>query len=152
MDDILDSFLDGDIYMKITILSPYLISILSFLLTILIKTRLENSVSYEYLKTQKSSSIGRLLATWITKPRDFESDQEYQQYNELNALLFELVLWLPDKTLLKELLKRLKNKPDAKPTLDLLLDCRPLIQKRSIKNSTGEISIDDLTYFTKDEN
>lgn len=144
MNNIFDAFLDGDFWTKVTILSPYLFSILSFLLSVLVKTRLENSVSYEYLKTQKSSNVGRLLATWITKPRDFKSKEEYLQYNELNALLFELILWLPEKDLLKELLKRLKNKPDAKSTLDLLLDCRSLIQKKSVK----EISIDELTYFT----
>ncbi len=131
------------------------ISIIQFLFGIWLKSRLENSIRHEYdkqledykemyFKREQSSKISTLLATWISKPADETPKDKALRFKKLNQLSFELALWIPDEILLKELMKRLSNNPEAQGTKDILLYCRELIQDKKNK----DIKAGDLVHFS----
>lgn len=131
------------------------ISITQFLFSIWIKSRLENSIRHEYdkqledykemyFKREQSSKISALLATWISKLENETPKDKSLRFKKLNQLSFELALWIPDEILLKELMKRLSNDPEAQDIKDILLYCRELIQDRKNK----DIKAGDLVHFS----
>lgn len=131
------------------------IQIIQFILTIWIKSRLENSIRHEYdkqledykemyFKREQSSKISALLATWISKPENETPKDKALRFKKLNQLSFELALWIPDEILLKELMKRLSNDPEAQGIKDILLYCRELIQDKKNK----DIKAGDLVHFS----
>ena len=110
--------------------------IIIFILKVWFKTRLEESIKHDYdkkleefkfetRKREQAALVADLFSKWI----DVEDPIRDQ---ELNKLSFEISLWLPDELAI-EINKRLKNLQDAKPTEDLLIECRKLIQNADTK-------------------
>lgn len=116
---------------------------LGFLLQTWIKARLEQSIRHEYdkkleefkfesRKREQSALVAELFSKWI-KVADENS-------RELNKLSFEMSLWLPDEVAI-EINKRLKNLNDARPVMNLLIECRKIIQGDS------KMKPEDVTFF-----
>ncbi|MDD4381791.1 MAG: hypothetical protein PHE21_00385 [Candidatus Dojkabacteria bacterium] len=130
------------------------ISLLQFLFILWIKAELESSVRNQYdknledyknlyLRKEQSSKIAELFATWITKKEGEDKNDKYIRYKSLNQLSFELTLWIPDEKLLKEVMERLSNKPNAKEVKEILMSCREMIQDK--ENSL--IKAQDIVHF-----
>lgn len=128
-----------------TIVSVFVVGML---LNYWIKARLEQSIRHEYdkkieeirfemKKREQSALVADLFSKWI----HISDEGNHPQARELNRLSFEMSLWLPDDIAI-EINKRLKNLQEAKPTMDLLIECRKIIQ-----GSDTRLKPVDLTFF-----
>lgn len=138
------------------------ISIVQFLLSIWIKSRLENSIHHEYdkkleeykflhLQKQKSEIIAKFFAKWIKyngQERNFLSKKELVDYYEdLNKMSFELSLWISDDNILKEVMERFQNNKNAKDVRSLIGEFRKLI----LNIKSNHFNINDITIWRIDE-
>lgn len=83
------------------------------------------------LHRQKAESVARLFAKWI-KYRGKENiilnkEEQFDYYEDLNQMSIEAALWISDEDLLKDVMARLENKPDAKSVHNLIGEVRKLI-------------------------
>jgi hypothetical protein len=69
-----------------------------------------------------------------------------EYYRELTKMSFELVLWIDDDDLLKDVMKRLKNEDGSQNTVELLLKARELISVRYKSN----LKVEDVTLWPAD--
>lgn len=113
------------------------------LLTLWLKTRLENSVRHEYdrrleefryelRQREQAAMVAELLAVWTAKPINIM---------RLNQLTWEASLWLPEKVL-KELSRTLSHAPGAKGMKEILVEVRKLL-----KGSSDCITAEELIHF-----
>ena len=128
-----------------TIVSVFVVNML---LKYWIKARLEQSIKHEYdkkieefkfemRKREQSALVADLFSKWI----HIKDEKNNPNARELNRLSFEMSLWLPDEVAI-EINKRLKNLQDAKPAMDLLIECRKVIHGAETK-----LSPIDITFF-----
>ena len=128
-----------------TIVSVFVVNIL---IKYWIKARLEQSIKHEYdkkleefkfemRKREQSALVADLFSKWI----HIKDEANNPNARELNRLSFEMSLWLPDDVAI-EINKRLKNLQSAKPAMDLLIECRKVIQGTDTK-----LRPEDITFF-----
>lgn len=132
------------LYMVLT--TTILSSILTFLSTIWIKWRLENSIKHEYdkkiedykndiEKRNKAEQISELLSEWLSFP---------DSQKELNKLSINLFLWLPDNLIID--LSNLLSHSQTNP-----VDIRDFIFNiRKYLNSDTKINKNSIILFTKE--
>lgn len=128
-----------------------MISILQFLSSIWIKSRLTKSIEHEYdkkleefrfniSKRDKAANISMFFAKWIkyrgNENKILNKNELFDYYEELNKMSFELSLWVDDEKLLKDIMLRLNNAENALPVRDILIKARQHISKNTDKISS----------------
>jgi len=137
------------------------VAIVQWLLSIWIKSRLEQSIRHEYdkqleeykfslSKRDKVANIASFFSLWI-KYRGYEKKWLEEQelidyYRELTKMSFELALWIDDEVLLKDIMKRLKNEDGSQNTVELLLKVKKLISE----NKESTLEAQDITLWPAD--
>lgn len=126
-----------------------LFSLLQWLLSLWIKARLENSIKHEYsirleefkfdqLRRLKAETIAVFFAKWIkyrgNEAEMLEKNNLLDYYEELNKMSFELTMWIDDEKLLREIMKRFNNSPEALEVRDLLIETRKYLAKKPDNN------------------
>ena len=109
--------------------------ILQTLAIFILKSILENTIKFEFRKREKAAMVASLFAEWIDRPKERK---------ELNRLIWEVTLWLPDD-LAREVNKRLNNAPDAKNIKEIIVDIKSLIHGRKSK-----LDPKDIVHFPKE--
>lgn len=126
-------------------ISSPLCILLGFGLSTWLKSRLNNSIAFEYarkledVKSQeqaklKAALIAELLAEWLAHPED---------YYKLRQLTFEAFLWLPDN-IAKELSKTLTHQPDSVFVTEIVV----MVRRHLIGEGTT-ITAPDVTMWLK---
>lgn len=123
-----------------------LFSAIQFLIAIWLKSKITNSIKHEYdkkleeiktalsfsaKKREESAFVAELLAEWVSKPEDKRN---------LNKLLWEATLWLPDIET-KEINNLLAHEGKI-TTKQMLIKIRKIIQGQETT-----VTADDLTSF-----
>jgi hypothetical protein len=145
----------------VTIISVLGFGVIQWLLSVWIKNRLEQSIRHEYdrkleeykfslSKRDKVANIASFFSLWIKyrgHERKWLNEKELiEYYRELTKMSFELVLWIDDDDLLKDVMKRLKNEDGSQNTVELLLKARELISVRYKSN----LKVEDVTLWPAD--
>jgi hypothetical protein len=137
------------------------LGIIQWLLSIWIKSRLEQSIRHEYdkqleeykfslSKRDKVANIASFFSLWIKYrgcERAWLDEKELiEYYRELTKMSFELALWVDDEDLLKDVMRRLKNEDGAQDTVSLLLMVKKLISE----NKEPDLKAEDITVWPAD--
>ncbi|MHB1330370.1 MAG: hypothetical protein ACYCY6_00100 [Minisyncoccota bacterium] len=137
------------------------LGIIQWILSIWIKSRLEQSIRHEYdrqleeykfslSKRDKVANIASFFSLWIKyrgNERAWLDEKELiEYYRELTKMSFELALWVDDENLLKDVMKRLKNKDGSQGTIELLLKVKKLISE----NKESSLKAEDITLWPAD--
>jgi len=137
------------------------IAIVQWLLSIWIKSRLEQSIRHEkdkqleeykfsLSKRDKVANIASFFSLWIKyrghEKKWLEEKELIEYYRELTKMSFELALWVDDEVLLKDVMKRLKNEDGSQDTIELLLKVRKLISE----NKESTLGAEDITLWPVD--
>lgn len=92
-------------------------------------------IKFEMKKREQSALVANMFSKWIFLKDDTDKNRE------LNKLSFEMSLWLPDNIAI-EVNKRLKNKEDSKTVMDLIIECRKLLN-----DGKTELKPEEITFF-----
>lgn len=130
--------------MSVTDLSIIIISltIVQFLLSIWVKTRIESSIKHEYdkkledykhqtLMRQRAALIAELFSEWLSFPED---------ESKLNKLAFESFLWLPEE-LARNLSQCISGAEKSPSIRKVLLKVREYLQDSTDNFNESEIII-----------
>jgi hypothetical protein len=120
-----------------------LIALTQFVATSWLKGRFESSIRQVYDKRledfrlqfkqrEQAAVIAELLAEWSS---------EHPDPKRLNRLIWEASLWLPAETV-AELVKVVRNSPDARPVKQLLVEVRG-----HIKGKQDGVGVSHIVYF-----
>ena len=123
-----------------------IILIVLFVVRIYLKASIEQSVKliydkkleeikFEIKKREQSALVANMFSKWIFLKDDSDKNRE------LNQLSFEMSLWLPDNIAI-EVNKRLKNKKDSKTVMELIIECRKLLN-----DGETELKPEEITFF-----
>lgn len=133
------------------------LGVIQWLLSLWIKSRIEESIKQEYnkqleeykfliSKRDKVANIASFFSLWIkyrgNGEKWLDEKERIDYYKELTQMSFELALWIDDEDLLRDIMKRLKNEDGSENTVNLLLKAKTLISNN--KNSTlkaGDITL-----------
>ena len=126
-----------------------LVGIVQFLLSIWIKSRLENSIKHEYDKLieeykvelnikDRASKVAEYLAITIGGRMDLDIKMDIIRANQL---AWELALWLPDDLYLelKESLNPLNSNKDSVNEFKTLIKIREFLRKEKTKLTDNDI-------------
>lgn len=137
------------------------IGVIQWLLSIWIKSRLEQSIRHEYdrrleeykfslSKRDKVANIASFFSLWIkfrgNEKEWLEEKELIEYYRELTKMSFELALWIDDEVFLRDVMKRFKNEDGSQDTVDLLLKVRKLISE----NKESSLKAEDITLWPAD--
>ena len=118
------------------------ILVIQFVFSNWIKNKIEKSIQHEYdrkledykflqLQKQKAEIVAKFFSKWIKfrgKETEILSKKELiDYYEELNLMSIEMVLWIKDENLLKDIMLRLQNHEKAKDSRLLIKEFRKLI-------------------------
>jgi len=135
-----------------------IIGIIQWLLTMWIKSRLENSIKHEYDKIleefkfsirqrEQAAAIAKLFARWIkyNGKEDvlLKENEKRDHFEEMNKLNWELAIWMPDEKIVKKINNRLTNK-GGEDIRSLILEVRTLI----LGKKSDDLKWSELTYFS----
>lgn len=130
-----------------------LLGVFQWILSLWIKTRLEESIrheyskkleeyKFEYIQKEKAEIIAKLFAKWIKyggKTNEvLTKEQQSDYYEELNRMSFEATLWIQDEILVKEIMKPLAHDKDARGIKDLIMQAREMILGKKNANLKWE--------------
>jgi len=105
------------------------LAVIQTLATFILKSVLQNTISFEFKKREQAAMVASLFAEWMDRPKE---------QKDLNRLTWEATLWLPDD-IAQEVNKRLRNAPDAKDLKEILVDIKGLIHGRKSKMNPMDI-------------
>jgi hypothetical protein len=101
----------------------------------------------EIRQKAEATKIAALFAKWIKyggKTKDILDKQKLHDYFEdLNKIIFEISLWIPNEKLLIKIMERLANKESAEDIRKILIEARKLILNKKSK----DFSFDKITLF-----
>lgn len=94
------------------------------------------NLNQKSIKIKQTSKIADLFAFWLTCDDDtlktFTKDQRVAHCEKLNRLVWELVVWIPNEGIVKDIMERLSHKSE-KEVKELLLNAREQIQGKKSK-------------------
>ncbi len=139
-----------------------LVSLIQFLFSVWIKSRLEKSIQHEYdkkleeyrfsqLQRQKAEIIAKFFAKWIKfrgKEKQFlDKDELLKYYEELNQMSFEISLWIADNKILNDIMDRFQNKENSKDIRQLIGEFRKL----TLNIKDDKFNIQKITIWPTDD-
>ncbi len=134
-----------DDLIKFSVPLVFLVTIVGWLFKEWIGSRIDKSIQHEYdfklekyrfqqLQRQKAEVVAKFFARWKkyhgNEEKYLERNELIDYYEELNQMSIELSLWIPDKDILTNIMKRLgqgNKKGDAKDIRELIGDIRKMI-------------------------
>lgn len=132
------------------------LGVIQWLITKWVATRLEKSIQHEYdikleehrfqqLQRQKAESIARLFARWIKyrgkENKILSKSEQFDYYEDLNRMSIEVALWIGDENLIKDVMARFENNPEAKSIHDLIGEVRRLILNKKDNFDSNKVVI-----------
>jgi hypothetical protein len=132
----------GIIATSIVIITPIVVFIVKTYFTAKIEQSVKikydkklEEIKFEIKKREQSALVANMFSKWIVLKDDTDKNRE------LNKLSFEMSLWLPDNIAI-EVNKRLRNAKDSKTVMDLIIECRKLIN-----DGKTDLKPEEITFF-----
>jgi len=96
-------------------------------------TKKTENYRFELLKKEQAAKVAELFALWVKHDdkslKEHSSDYKSDYLEKLNKLTWELVMWMPDEGIVKQIMEKLSHssKSDIK---QIILQIREVIQNR----------------------
>jgi len=139
-----------------------LLGVIQWLISIWIKSRLEQSIKHEYdkqleeyrffvTKRERAANIATALARWIkyrgTEKKELPRKDLIDYYEDLTRMSFEMSLWIDDEKTLKRIMSLFTNEPGAPNVREVLIEIRDLISK----SKTESFKAEDIVVWPRKE-
>jgi len=101
---------------------------------------------------EQATKIASFFAKWIKynaqEKRILNKKELANYYENLNKMLWELFLWIPDEKILQEIMATLIHDSESKNIKEIIFKMRRLILKQKLK----KLKWKNLVHFPKDSN
>ncbi len=109
-------------------------------------TEKTENYKFELLKKEQAVKVAELFAFWLTCDDEtlakFTEKERKDHCEKLNRLTWELVIWIPDEDLVKDIMDKLSHS-SRKDIKEIILNIRKQIQKKK----DSKLKWQDLVSF-----